>query len=374
MNAKVMLYDATNIDQFSWPNTDEGNAAKKYLYPLIKEGASPFLLNVNTKIYLVSFGQTFFPITINEKEYENSYIASNYYALKLYQEVISNQHPLLQFLQKPLIFLGSQVLKGLKINKTIFLNNWLMTNSVSAQINISDLSQILDFLKIKFSKHIIIFRHIDTITKKDLFQTLTKSDFHLLKTRDIFFYNPLNKLPQNKAVRRQIRQDLNVIDKYNFSIVTHDEINESDYERILELYQMLYINKYSKYSPHYTKKYLEITHKNNMVNYTLLKKDGIIEGFFSYFIYNKVMMSCIFGYDTTKSYSHEVYQLLTRLVIEKAEKLGVIVNDGSGGDAAKTLRGMISSSEYMGLYTAHLPLPRRLIWNSIAFFYNKFVS
>lgn len=369
---KVVLYDSTTIDQFQWPLTEDGQKARGYLYPLIKEGISSYLLNVSTRVLLISDGNLFLPLTVNEREYENSYIASNYYALKFYEESISKKHPLLLQLQKPFLFLGKNCLKLIKINRTIFLNNWLMTNSLAPKISHQELRPIVDFLKKEFPTHTIIFRHVDVAQKRELLNALKMNQFHLLRTREVFLYDPQDKIYHSSGVRKMIRRDSKVLKKYNFTIVPSDEVQEDDYPRILALYEMLYMGKYTKYSPQYTQKFIKMTHQNKMVNYVLLKREGVMEGFFSYFIFNGAMINCLFGYDVTLPHSHQIYKVLTRLVLNKAEELGVVMNDGSGGDAAKEIRGMKATTEYMGLYSAHLPLLRRLLWNSVAFFYKKF--
>lgn len=372
MDSPVYLYDATNIDEYQWPDTADGRTGKGYLYPFIKEGVKPFLHNVSTKTLLVACNNVFLPLTVNEKEYENSYIASNYYGIKFYEENFAKKHPYLNRLQKPFLALGALFLKLFKINKTIFLNNWLMTNSLSPKIGAKELKSILAYLTKKFPAHTIIYRHLDAVQKKELLETLKESKFHLLRTRDIFFYNPEEKPFHKKEIRGTCRRDLKLIESYNYEIVRADQIQESDYARIIDLYEMLYVNKYSKYSPRYTKEFVKNTHQNKMVNYVLLKKGGVVEGFYSYLTFNNAMINCLFGYDVTLDHSHDVYKILTRLVIEEAEKLNLMINDGSGGDSAKINRGMKSTSEFMGIYNAHLPLPRRLLWDAVALCFPKF--
>lgn len=366
---RVTLYDATNIDKFQWPDTEDGKKAKEYLNALIKNGASPYLKNVSTNLQLASCNEVFLPFTINEKEYENSYITSNYYGIKFYEENISRKYPLLARLQKPLLVLGGKVLQLSKVNKAIFLNNWLMTNSLAPNITNEELQAILSAIIKKFPDHTIFFRHVDTRVKKALLASLKNSQFHLMKTRDVFHYDPEDTSTNTYSMRKTGRKDLRILEKHNLELVSSEEIQETDYARILELYEMIYVNKYTKYSPRYTEEYLKITHKSKMIHYVALKKDGQIVGYFSYFIYNNSVMNTLFGYDITVPYSHDLYKVLTRLVIEESYNHGLIVNDGSGGDVAKLKRGLKPSSEYMGLYCAHLPMPRRLLWNTVAFFY-----
>lgn len=365
----VLLYDESNIDQYEWPQTDDGRKGRDYLVPLIKRGVGPYLQNVSTQLLLVVCEDVFLPFTVNEKEYENSYIASNYYALQYYKEHLSKNHPLLLRLQKPFLSIGGAALKLAKVNKMIFLNNWLMTNSLAPKITTGQLGSIVDFLTKRYSSHTLIFRNVDKCLKEDLLDSMHKNQFHLLKTRDIFLYDPEEKSSYSYNMRKTFRKDLRLMEKHNLRLIPSEQVLESHYPRILELYEMLYVEKYTKYSPRYTVEYIKHTHQNKIVDYVLLEHEGVIEGYFSYFTFNHSMMNCLFGYNVASPISHDLYKLLTRLVLEESEKLGLILNDGSGGDAAKIRRGLKPSSEYMGLYSHHLPMPRRLLWNSVAYFY-----
>jgi len=367
----VFLYDALNIDQFQWPDTEEGKKGRDYLYPLIKEGVESYLLNVSTKLLLVACNNVFLPITVNEKEYENSYVASNYYALKFYKETFSQKHPLLLKLQSPFLFLGGNFLKLFKINKTIFLNNWLMTNSLDPKISKEEWGAIMDCLKHEFPFHTIIYRHLDAFLKKDLLSSLKETHFHLLKTREIFFYEPGKKSLHNAEVRKTHRRDARLLEKHNYEIIRTDEIEEKDFSRIISLYEMIYLNKYTKYGPKYSEKFLKNTHQKKILNFVALRKNGIIEGFFGYFIFNKGMINCLFGYDVTLPHAREIYCILANLILSETEKLGVVINEGSGGEQAKLNRGLLPHTEYMGLYNAHLPFTRRLMWEGIAYIYKK---
>ncbi len=365
------LYDASNINQYTWPDTEDGRKGKSYLYPLIKAGVKPYLQNVSTQFFLVTYKDVFLPLTVNDKEYDNSYIASNYYAIKFYEEYLSKKNPLSLKLQKPLLFFGGGLLKLAKINKTLFLNNWLMTNSLASKISTEELGTIVAFLTKRFPSHTIIFRHVDKLLKEELLASLGENQFHLLKTRDIFFYTPGEKHLLCKGKRATYRKDLKIIEKHNFKLLQSHEIQEHHYPRILALYEMLYVDKYTKYSPRYTIEFIKNVHQSKAVEFIALEREGVIEGFLSHFILNKSMVSCLFGYDVTVPHALDIYKLLSRLTLEESEKQNLVFNDGSGGDYSKLMRGEKQSPEYMGVYSKHLSLPRRLLWDSVAFFYKK---
>lgn len=370
----INLYDASNIDHYHWPETEEGRKGRAYLYPLIKEGTASFLDNVSSKMFLVTGRDFFLPFSVNEKEYDNSYVASNYYAINYCKELLLKKSPRLLPFLRPVLFLAGLILKLFKVNKAIFLNNWLMTNSLSPSIHETDMEQILGCLKQKFPSHIIFFRHIDAFTKQDLLNTLKHTHFDLLKTRNIFIYNPANKFHEVAEIRKTYRRDMRLIAKYNYEIVRNDQIQESDFATMLALYEKLYLDKYTAYSPKYTEKFLKNAHEKKILHFVVLKKEGVIEGFFAYFIFYNSMINAVFGYDTSLPHSHEIYKILARLTLEEAEKNGLVINEGSGADQAKLNRGLKPYPEYLGIYGAHLPWPRRLILQAITALGKKLAS
>lgn len=74
----ISLYNASNIDSLSWPNNPEGEYAQKFLMPLIKNGVHHYIENVETNLHILKIGDLILPITINDAEYQNSYVCSPY--------------------------------------------------------------------------------------------------------------------------------------------------------------------------------------------------------------------------------------------------------------------------------------------------------
>ena len=74
----VEFCDASGLANFQWPSGTEYERA--LLTPLIQHGVRPYFANIDTNMLLVRLGKIVFPVTINDREYENSYVCSPYTA------------------------------------------------------------------------------------------------------------------------------------------------------------------------------------------------------------------------------------------------------------------------------------------------------
>jgi len=357
----VYLYDATTIDSYRWPDTHAAIIGRKYLLPLIKEGVTPYISNVTTKIYLVACEDIFLPITVNEEEYENSYVASNYYGLCLYEEWLAQKHPIFLKCHSCLLKMGKKMMKWVKINKCVLLNNWLMTNNLPIDISSTTLTKIVAFLAEKFPHHVIIYRNLGT----SLLRAPKESKFHILKTRQVYFYDPSKKGELSAKATSHHRKDRHLLEKHGLTFFQSEDVTEKDLPRLLALYEKVYVQKHTSYSPRYTEKFLKNALEQQLFRFIGVKKEGRIDGIAGCFTKEGTMIVPFFGYDIDSCYSGELYRLLTVLILEEAERQKVILNDSSGGEKTKKYRGLKPESEYIAIYEHHLPWLTRSFWAAL---------
>ncbi len=365
---RASLYSQETIDQLPWEEFEEGLVAKGILLPLIKEGSEKYLANVKTKVFVVTCGNQLLPLTVNETEYQNSYIASNYYLVELFKE--STPTPL-KHVVKPLAWTLSGILKGARINKFVMLNNWLFAVSTLPQISEDQLDEILELLKKNFPGHYFMWRSLETFNGRDLISHLRTLDFRLLKTRSVFFYDPTKQSEQSSKVQYHHRRDLKLIEKEGYEVVRNGDLKKEDFPRLLELYRKVYIDKHTSFSPGFTSEFLQNAHANHLLNFIALKKNGKIDGIIGYFTRGKTMICPFFGYETDLPPSSGLYRMLSVLLYKESEQKNLALNDSSGGDDTKKWRGLKLFDEYIAIYDRHLPLRRRLFWNTVDLVMNK---
>ena len=72
------LYSAAQVDQIPWPETTDGQYARRFLAPMLRRGTAAFIENVETRLYVLVWDDMVLPVTVNEAEYENCYTVAPY--------------------------------------------------------------------------------------------------------------------------------------------------------------------------------------------------------------------------------------------------------------------------------------------------------
>jgi hypothetical protein len=78
MTSIVKLYDAETIATLSWPDSEIAQLAQRYWLPLMASGSSHYIDNVETRLLALAIDDLIFPVTVNDREYENTCVCSFY--------------------------------------------------------------------------------------------------------------------------------------------------------------------------------------------------------------------------------------------------------------------------------------------------------
>ncbi len=359
---QIRFYDRDNIDQLPWPKTQEADQARTFLLPMIREGVKSFISNVETQLSLLLVDDQVIPITINAREYENSYLTSNYFPIKYLEEKLSQNPSLFKSVKKRVIQSAGYLLKGIKINKSIIVNNWLLTTNIYPSLSSEMIDEVTRFLTAMFPDHALLFRSLNLRKCQELVENLANHRYRLFYARHVCIYDPQEKASFSSKVLYHHRRDRKLIDAEGFEIIRYDQVPPQEGRRVMELYKSLYLDRHTIFSPQYTEKYLKEALQKKFMNLVGLKKEGEIQGVIGFHERQGTLIAPFCGYDFSQKEANHLYRMLTILAIEEAESRGTILNDGSGGEAPKQYRGMKTFPEYVALYDRHLPLHRRLFW------------
>lgn len=376
----ITLYDASSIDSLLIPDHLEAKQVGEYFLPLIKGSVSGAIRNVKTKIFLLHIDDILLPITVNEKEYDNAYVTSNYVCINLLKEYVKRlDNPLISLIASPLLHFIGSILKIVKINKIIFVNNWLFSTNLHPELSTSQVERVTRFLTKQFEDHMIVLRSVHNYKGNGLLDALRGSAYRLINCRKVYFYDPWKDHLLDSRAKRHHKSDSKLAEKEQYQVIGEDSLQPTDYARILELYKMVYIDKYTKYSPGFTEVFLQNILKVPNISLRALKKEGKIDGFVVLFKKNNEMIICFLGYDTSMSQSLGLYRMMMDLAIQEARKEKILLNESSGSDTFKALRGMFQKQEYIAVFDRHLPWWRRMLWVCAEFFtqlqsfkYNRF--
>ena len=221
------IYDDASIDSLPWPATEEGEFARKFLTPLMKNGVRHYVENIDTKLSVLTIDDIVIPLTINDAEYENSYVCSpysQYVSSGLF--VISKMKNAL--LRKFLSFFVKLMGKGMrsgKLNKVITVNNWLFTTCPPINIDKEKAERIKEFLTKKFPDHAIFFRTIDQQTGSACYNALKAAGFDFIPSRHIYLTHGND---ESVFQTRVFKSDLKFLKDSNVGIVKPHEISEPE--------------------------------------------------------------------------------------------------------------------------------------------------
>jgi hypothetical protein len=157
-----------------------------------------------------------------------------------------------------------------------------------------------------------------------------------------------------------------------YRVVPHEELHEALVGRIIDLYNALYLDKYSHQNPQFTHDFIRLALKKRTLTLIGLEKDGQLDGILGYFERNGVMTTPLFGYDTTLPKEAGLYRMLSSLLVQEARKKELLLHQSAGVGAFKTDRGAVGEVEYTAVYVRHLPLSRRIVWRVLSWILLRF--
>lgn len=354
-----------------WPEKKRASTAQTYLSPLIEQGVKPFISNVDTTIMALEDKELLIPLTINQAEYDNSYICSPYSQYVSYglDELEALVRPsTLPFMKGALCSLGG-LLKAGQINKTVHINNWLLSTNLYPSLASQQIQAILATLIQRFPDHALLFRSVNE-TDTDLIHLLKESGFSLLFSRKVFMLDTKSSAPFKE---RHFKKDLKLLDSGGYEVVENDGWSPDDAPRIAALYRALNFEKHSKVNPLFTDKFVANCLKSGKLRFRGLKKEGIIHAVYGATLEQDTMVAPFFGYDTTLPEKEGLYRQLSALAVLEAKESGAILNQSGGAASFKTRRGAKSVLEYHAVYTAHLPRWRQAPWQTLKTIGNRII-
>ncbi len=364
------LFTRENIHSLPFPQSEDGDYARRYLIPLMTDGPQKYIRNVyNTQLMAVKIDDTIIPITVTDFHAQNTYTVSpysHYVSYGAFEEVKHLENPLAEFLVKLIMNPAAWYFRYAELDKVVFVNNYLLSTNLypsvipkgdSASGQLSALSEAL----IKwFPDRAIVFRSVDQKKNPHVYQTLEDLGYDLVLSRQVWYMDPVTSLKT-----RQCKEDLRVLKKNGYKVVNGKDLSDEELHRAVELYELLYLQKYSYYNPQLTFEFLKLARDENILHMYGLKKDGLLNAVMGFFVRNGAMTQPLFGYDTSLPMEEGLYRLLTLITLQEGVKRGLLVHASGGVGKFKKVRGGVSVTEYNAVYTKHLPKMRQMPWKLI---------
>jgi hypothetical protein len=358
----IKLFSKAEVHKIPWTETADGRYAKEYLLPLMIGGSNNFIDNVNTEMFVLIFNNKVIPLNVSDDMAENCYVCSplQHYIDYSIAELITLDRPVLAGLLKLFLLALRKFLRFTRINRVVYINNWLLSTNLYIDISKKEYRLMLALVKKKFPGHAIIFRSLNEATNHKTMVSLGEIGFKQIASRQLYMTD-IAEADYKK--RRDVKADIKLLNKSKYTIVDGQDLDCSEYPRLLELYNQLYLEKYFQLNPHFTVKFIETGIKSGYLSVKVLKINNKIDGVIGYFSINNVMTCPLLGYDLKIPVKTGLYRMLSLLLLLDAENKGIrFLNQSSGAAEFKRSRGAKPFIEYAMYYTRDLPVLQRSGW------------
>jgi len=355
------LFTRENIHTLTFPQTEDGDYARRYLLPMMTDGVQKYIRNArNTQLMIAKVDDVVIPITLSDFHPDNTYTVSPYSHYILYgglEEVKHLGNPLAEAVIKTLMKPVSWFFRAADFDRVAYVNNYLLSTNLYPSVNSDQLSALSEALIRWFPDRAVVFRSVDQRKNPHVYQTLEGLGYDLVLSRQVWFMQP-----EECVQSRGFKGDRRALRHVQYEIVEGADFSDEDLMRSVDLYNMLYLEKYSYYNPQFTFEFMKLARDAGTLHLRALKQDGNINGVIGYFIRNGAMTLPLLGYDTSLSKEKGLYRLLTQLKIQEGLRRDLLIHSSSGVGKFKKARGAKSAIEYNAVYSRHLPTWRQGPW------------
>ena len=339
------------------------------------------------------------PWTLTSPDYsdsERSYLVSPYaqYISYAYDEIknYGAHSPLKVWIGNAIIWCVSIFLRLTRIDDCIYFNNRLCTTCLwPGTINWSEdeIQKVNETLLLetagKKSGKAIIWRCIDPLSQPVLTRALSESSCLLVPSRVVNWIElGKEKLKQHRSKKMSFKRDIRLCkDRAGFDFFNQTTVKGSEnceYEivaiepedmtmeiaqKLIVLYNQLYLGKYSKCNPQPTPQGLCRVVKSGLFVLYALRLRSEPDRFLSFaggYEIDNVSTFPFAGYDRAYP-EQDLYRLLIAMTLHHAIRNGNDKQHMSGGVSQfKRNRGATTSVEYIAVFVDHLPMYQRLGW------------
>lgn len=347
---KPLLFDPLRPPPDAWPGGRE--MERRYIEGIARRGVSAMVANVRTQWLALRSGGRVFPVTVNDGELGGSYVCLPHSAYVLYgrRELELVNVGLLRPALQLLLGAVDQVLRAVRINRTVHVDNWLLSTNLHGDWDGNDLPAIRALLQQHYPTHHLVIRSVDTWSAAALHEAARADGWLMLPSRQVWV---VDEMRRDWRTRKSVGHDRRVMARSGLCIEELRHLRPGDAERIAHLYRMLYVDKYSGLNPTFTPEWIACTHAARIIHYRVARNgDGVIQSVAGSFVRDGVLTPPVVGYDTARPRSEGLYRIASYMFSQYAEERGARLHSSAGAADFKRSRGARPVIECMAICSA----------------------
>jgi len=331
--------------------------------------------NLDCESGLIEIGDKLVPYTKNKmtKEtlcYTISTFTHYYHYLREEMDIVGLRFAKL-ILMLPLWLIGF-FLRFAKVDQAFTINNFgLSTNLFPKDLSAIGWENVVSTVEKSNPNHAILVRSVNRGLNSKDYDALIDCGFKPMFARNVllFPHKPIEQFPRRK--RRQILRDEKLEHKLGFRWLSGVTLDEEMSARVADLYDQLYLGKYSKNNPRFTPLFHYECSNRKILNYQLLLDEEQIIGVLGMKVVDEVATTPILGYDHHHPHANVLYRIITAKITRTSSDNDFHRHASSGANKFKQLRGGVTNEEFTMVKTSHLSWWRRLNWGLIRFMAQK---
>lgn len=267
---------------------------------------------------------------------------------------------------RPLYLAGShaaeRLLAGSGFSGGNYLNNWLLaTNLYRTKISAVAIHRATAALCQSEPLLPVVVRSLTSAFHSELMQELVRSEFLLLPSRQVWIVSDpaAGDWRRHRDPRRDLRLETDTAAQWRWVPAT--DFTDGDYARALHLYQRLYRERYPRFNPDYTERFLRIGVDTGFLDVVGLRRvgDQMLSGFVGMVHRSGVSATPLLGYDIDAPVELGLYRRLMLHAFRTCEARRTGFHCSAGAGLFKFNRGAQAHVEFVAVWANHLPAYRR---------------
>jgi hypothetical protein len=338
---------------------NDGSVAGRYTATLAREGVSALIANATSRPMLLRLGEHSLPVTVDDGGYGRSYVASPHSAYVLYareeMDLVGMKRGRLA--ARAALGVLDGLLRAARINRAVHLDNWLLSTNLHGDWDGSGLAAARALLSQRFPDHFLILRSLDAWSCPKLLEAARADGWILAPSRQVWV---VDDPARDWRPRNHTTNDRRALARSALRVEDLKTVDASDAARIAELYDLLYVGRYSALNPVFTPRFIQAAQALGMLHHRVARDSaGRIMAAAGMLARNGVMTPPVVGYDTSRPQAEALYRIASYLYGDWAETQGLALHGSAGAGDFKRNRGARGVIEYMAIHAGHLGAGRR---------------
>tara|TARA_R110002073_G_scaffold147200_1_gene299938 strand:+ start:1214 stop:2329 length:1116 start_codon:yes stop_codon:yes gene_type:complete len=316
--------------------------------------------NLEVSMSAVQIGGRSFPVSHNDRGSATCYIncpSTAYIAYAIDETRNFMSVPLLRSAMIGLIRACAPLVRASGLDHQVQINNWLYSTNPVPLIDSTLAAEMRDRMVAQNPTRAVVIRSLNDIADQASIAALRAAGFIMLPARQLYIF------PADGGARRMrnhMKTDRALLRDTPFHLAEDDSFTGADYARAQQLYDMLYLDKYTPLNPQYTARYLAEMHARGILQMRGLRDgDGVLVAVTALFENGRTLTQPIVGYDTGLPLKAGLYRMVMAMAQDHAMAHGLFFNMSAGAGEFKRNRGAVPAIEYSAVYARHLPRRQR---------------